>query len=169
MPINFRKFQGNKGIAVISKEFAAFEVQIFISDRQYRQYIQGVEWENMNRIFVPIVLILSLVGSVSALDLKGNIEMKPGEAAFEQLYNHGIGQPWVGGNPPGQQEQDHVASGGATFSQYSQYFTIPQGNAPKNHIEAPKKHDIEGKTPTTIYFGYQMHAVPYSQFQMYAT
>jgi len=101
--------------------------------------------------------------------------MQPGEAAFEQLYNHGIGQPWVGGNPPGQQGQDQVSSGGysatysATFSQYSQYFTIPKENTLKKHIEAPTRPDIEGKTPTTVYFNYQMHAMPYSQYQTYAT
>ena len=121
-----------------------------------------------------MVLIISLMGCVAALDVSSNVEMRPGEAAFEQLYNHGIGQPWVGGNPPGQSGQGQVSSGGysatysATFSQYSQYYTISKGNAPKTHIEAPKKHDITGKIPTTVYFSYQMKAVPYSQYQTYA-
>ena len=129
----------------------------------------------MNKILVAMVFIISLMGCVAALDGNSKVEMQPGEAAFEQLYNHGIGQPWVGGNPPGQQGQDQVSSGGysatygATFSQYSQCFTIPKGNALKKHIEAPTRQDIEGKTPTTVYFNYQMQAMPYSQYQTYAT
>jgi hypothetical protein len=132
----------------------------------------------MNKILVSIVLIISLMGCVAALDVNSKVEMRPGEAAFEQLYNHGIGQPWVGGNPPGQSGHDQASSDGysstysatsATFSQYSQYYTMSKGNAPKVHIDAPKKHDIKGKTPSTVYFSYQMHAVPYSQYQTYAT
>ena len=30
----------------------------------------------------------------------GGVEMRPGEAAAEWLFYHGIGEPWVGGNPP---------------------------------------------------------------------
>ena len=132
----------------------------------------------MNKILVSMVLIISLMGCVAALDVNSKVEMRPGEAAFEQLYNHGIGQPWVGGNPPGQSGHDQASSGGyssiysatsATFSQYSQYYTMSKGSDPKIHIDAPKKHDIKGKTPTTVYFSYQMHAVPYSQYQTYAT
>ncbi len=37
------------------------------------------------------------------------------------------------------------------------------------HIEAPKKSDIKGKTPNTVYFSYQMQAMPYTQYQTYAT
>ncbi len=43
------------------------------------------------------------------------------------------------------------------------------GSAPQKHIEAPKKSDIKDKTPTTVYFSYQMQAMPYTQFQTYAT
>ena len=31
---------------------------------------------------------------------KGGIEMRPGEATAEWLFYHGIGEPWVGGDPP---------------------------------------------------------------------
>ena len=55
------------------------------------------------------------------------------------------------------------------FSQYSQYYSMPQGSAPKTHIVAPEKYDINGKVPTSIYFGYQQQAVPYSQYQTYST
>lgn len=132
----------------------------------------------MNKILVSMALIVFLMGCAAAVDLKSGVEMQPGESAFEQLYNHGIGQPWVGGNPPGQSGHDQKSSGGYTstysatgsiFSQYSQYYTVSKGNAPKMHIDAPKKHDIKGKIPTTVYFSYKMQAVPYSQYQTYAT
>ena len=55
------------------------------------------------------------------------------------------------------------------FSQYSQYYSMPQGSAPTTHIVAPEKYDINGKVPTSIYFGYQQQAVPYSQYQTYST
>ncbi|VVB63027.1 Uncharacterised protein [uncultured archaeon] len=54
-------------------------------------------------------------------------------------------------------------------SQYSQYYSMPQGSAPTTHIIAPTKYDINGKQPSTIYFGYQQQAVTYSQYQTYAT
>ena len=43
-------------------------------------------------------------------------------------------------------------------SQYSQYYSMPQGSAPTTHIIAPTKYDINGKQPSTIYFGYQQQA-----------
>jgi hypothetical protein len=46
---------------------------------------------------------------------------------------------------------------------------MPQGSAPTTHIIAPTKYDINGKQPSTIYFGYQQQAVTYSQYQTYAT
>lgn len=55
------------------------------------------------------------------------------------------------------------------YSQYSEYYTMPDGQASKTHIKAPQKHDIKSKIPTTVYFGYQMQAVPYSQYKTYAT
>ena len=54
-------------------------------------------------------------------------------------------------------------------SQFSQYYSMTQGSAPTTHIAAPEKFDINGKQPSMIYFGYQQHAVPYSQYQTYAT
>jgi len=55
------------------------------------------------------------------------------------------------------------------LAQYSDFYSMPSGSAPKEHIEAPKKHEIKSATPTTIFFGYQMQAVPYTQYQTYAT
>jgi hypothetical protein len=54
----------------------------------------------MKGILIPIVLIMSLMGCASALDVKNGVELRPGEASSEKLFNHGIGQPWVGGSPP---------------------------------------------------------------------
>jgi hypothetical protein len=54
----------------------------------------------MNRNLISIVLILSLMGCAVALDFENGVEMRPGEKAAEKLFEKGIGQPWVGGNPP---------------------------------------------------------------------
>ncbi len=113
----------------------------------------------MNNVWKSFVLVILLMGCASALDANG-VAMRPGEATAEKLFNNGIGQAWVGGNPP---------SYGASDSMYSQYFSIQAGSAPKKHIEAPKKSDIKGKTPTTVYFSYQMQAMPYTQYQTYAS
>jgi hypothetical protein len=53
----------------------------------------------MNRNLVSIVLILFLMGFAAALDVENGVEMRPGEAAAEKLFEKGIGHPWVGGNP----------------------------------------------------------------------
>jgi hypothetical protein len=109
----------------------------------------------MNKIPISIILIASLMGCALALDVENGVEMKPGEFAAERLFERGIGEPWVGGDSP--------------YSSFSQYFSINKGSGPKKHIEAPKKHEIKDKTPTTVYFSYQMQAVPYSQYKTYPT
>jgi hypothetical protein len=53
----------------------------------------------MNRNLISIILILSLMGCAVAFDVENGVEMRPGEAAAERLFEKGIGQPWVGGNP----------------------------------------------------------------------
>jgi hypothetical protein len=123
----------------------------------------------MNKIIAVLILIVSLMGCVAALDVQNGVEMRPGETAFEQLFNQGIGQPWVGGNPPGfQGDNQGISTGisGDIFSKYSQFFSITKGYSHKTHIEAPIKYDVN-KFPTTVYFSYQMQAVPYSQYQTY--
>jgi len=125
----------------------------------------------MNRILVSMVFIISLMGCVAALDGNSKVEMQPGEAAFEQLYNHGIGQPWVGGNPPGFQGEDQGISTGTSsdiFSKYSEFYSMSKGNGHKTHIEAPTKSNIN-EAPTAVYFSNQMQSVPYSQYQTYST
>lgn len=109
----------------------------------------------MNKILISIVLIISLVGCAIAVDRSG-VELLPGEARAEKLFELGIGQPWVGGNPPSSSAADHI---------FSQYFWSYKGSTPKKHIESPKKHVIVDSTPSTVYFSYQMQAVPYTQYQ----
>jgi hypothetical protein len=125
----------------------------------------------MNKILAVLVLVISSMGCVAALDVQNGVEMRPGEATFEHLFNQGIGQPWVGGNPPGfQGDNQGISTGisGNIFTKYSQFFSISKGNDHKTHIEAPTKYDIN-KFPSTVYFSYQMQAVPYSQYQTYST
>jgi hypothetical protein len=103
------------------------------------------EWVNMNKLLAVLVLIASLMGCVAALDVQNGVEMRPGEAAFEHLFNQGIGQPWVGGNPPGfQGDNQGISTGisGDIFFKYSQFFSISKGNGHKTHIEAPTKYEI---------------------------
>jgi hypothetical protein len=113
----------------------------------------------MNKVLISTVLIISLMGCAIALDGSG-VELRPGEARAEKLFEMGIGQAWVGGNPPSASAYDSI---------YSQYYSIYKGSAPKKHIEAPKKHVMVDSTPSTVYFSYQMQAVPYTQYQSCAT
>lgn len=57
----------------------------------------------MRNILLAFVLILALMGSAMAVGTSG-VEMKPGEAAAERMFEKGYGEPWVGGNPPWQQD-----------------------------------------------------------------
>ena len=77
----------------------------------------------MNKILAVLVLIVSLMGCVAALDAQSGTDMRPGETAFENLFNQGIGQPWVGGNPPGFQGDQGISTGtsGDIFPNYSQF------------------------------------------------
>jgi hypothetical protein len=78
----------------------------------------------MNKIWISIVLIISLMGCTFALD-ESSVGMRPGETTAEKLFNYGIGQPWVGGNPP---------SSDASVSRYSQYYSMISGSAQGTHI-----------------------------------
>lgn len=109
----------------------------------------------MNRVLISLVFIISLMGCAIAIGGSG-VELLPGEARAEKLFELGIGQPWVGGNPPSYSTSDSI---------YSQYFWSYKGSAPKKHINSPKKHVIADSLPSTVYFSYQMQAVPYTQYQ----
>jgi hypothetical protein len=54
----------------------------------------------MTRNLAAIVLILFMMGCALALDFENGVEMRPGEKTAERLFEKGIGQPWVGGDPP---------------------------------------------------------------------
>lgn len=112
----------------------------------------------MNKILIAVILVTSLMGCALALDTENGVEMRPGEAAAENLFNHGIGHPWVGGNPP---------SFGSNYMKFSQYYSFNKGFGSRKHIEAPKKHEITHQIPSTVYFNYQMTAVPYTQYMTY--
>jgi hypothetical protein len=112
----------------------------------------------MNKIWISFALIVSLVACASAAP--NSLEMQPGEARAEILFNFGIGEPWVGGNPP---------SSDASESRFSQFYSMRTESSTKKHIDAPKKQVTKDKAPTTVYFSYQMQSVPYSQYQSYAT
>jgi hypothetical protein len=111
----------------------------------------------MNGTIISISLIVMMVGCAAAVDDTAGVELRPGEAVAGQLFDHGIGQPWVGGNPPS----------GSFDQKFSQYYSFGKGSASKKHIEPPKKHEIRDKTPTTVYVSYQMQAIPYSQYKTY--
>ena len=120
----------------------------------------------MNWNLVSIVLILSLVGCAAALDVRNGVEMRPGEAAAEKLFEKGIGQPWVGGNPPsfssvwgwGHDRFSYYDYQGKTYDPYhSSYpYTWGWGSYPFSY------YDYQGKTynpyrysyPYTYYGGY---------------
>jgi len=112
----------------------------------------------MNKTWILFAVIMSLMAYASAV--QSSVEILPGEARAEMLFDLGIGEPWVGGNPP---------SSSAYESKFSQFYSTHKGSSAKKHIEAPKKLAIKDKTPTTVYFSYQMQSIPYSQYQSYAT
>lgn len=105
----------------------------------------------MIKILTATILITSLLGCALAIDIENGVEMRFGEAAAERLFEMGIGEPWVGGNPPS----------------YDEYYSF-KGENPKKHIEIPKKHEIKGQMPSTVYFSYKMQSIPYSQYQTYS-
>jgi hypothetical protein len=89
----------------------------------------------MNKISISFVLIIYLMGCVSAINGQSGVVTQPEE----------------------------------TVSQYSQFYTMPTGPVTGTHITAPQNYAIQSRTPTTVYFGNKMQAVPYFQYQGYAT
>jgi len=114
----------------------------------------------MNKILASIALIMFLLQGAVAMDGQNGIEMRPGEAVAEKLFEKGIGKPWVGGDPPSSSSFD---------LKFTQFYSINKRSAPKKHIEAPKKHEIRNEMPATVYFSYRMQAVPYAQYKTYPT
>lgn len=115
----------------------------------------------MKKAMVSAVMIISLLGCAAAFDGSGGVGMRPGEAEAERLFDMGIGRPWVGGDPP------HGGSFDIRFSQY--YSWTGWSSSSMRHIEPPRKPEVRGKTPSTVYFSYSMQAVPYVQYETYPT
>jgi hypothetical protein len=98
----------------------------------------------MNKISISIILIISLIGCVSAVYGQSAAYTQPAEATGYAATAPGVAQ--------------------STVPQYSQYYTMPTGPAPSAHIIAPQKYVVEGRTPTVVYLGNQMQSVQYSQY-----
>lgn len=109
-------------------------------------------------VSVSLFILVILAGCAWAADGPG-VELRPGEAEAEMLFNYGIGEKWIGGDPPSK-DSDSI---------YTQYYSVAPASTAKKHIEAPMKSDIKDLTPATVYFSYQMKAMPYDQYQAYAT
>jgi len=95
--------------------------------------------EYMNKISISIILIISLIGCISAAYGQSSAYTQPAAATG-------------------------YAAAPGTATQYSEYYTMPTGPKPAAHIIAPQKYAIESRTPVTVYFGNQMQAVQYSQY-----
>jgi hypothetical protein len=102
-----------------------------------------------------ILLLIACMPCVQAIE-----QTMPTSSIYQNTLNSAIFG--LDGNENQQVTQTDI-------SQFSQYFTMQSSNEQKTHINAPKKQDIKDKTPSTIYFGYQMQAVPYTQYKNYAT
>lgn len=69
---------------------------------------------------------------------------------------------------PGAYAAAQVQPQGA-LSQYAQYYQMNAGPAPRTSISAPQQYSISGREPSSLYVSGQMQAVPFSQYQAYAT
>ena len=125
----------------------------------------------MNKIWAILTLIIFLMVCAASVDGNSKLEMRPGEASFEQLFNKGIGQAWIGGNPPWVQGEEIAtlvadsAKSNASSSVNSEYYQTATGAALSEHITAPERFDMAGNIPTTVSINGQAQAIPYSQYQ----
>ncbi len=118
----------------------------------------------MSRGIVAITGLLSVVILLTTFALADNVVQQ------DIVLNGGVSQSATNvAVVTGSNNNVNQAISQTAVSKYSQYYTIPTGPAPKTHIKAPQKHDKKSEIPTTVYFGYQMTAVPYTQYQTYAT
>ena len=81
-----------------------------------------------------------------------------------EMGTYSYEEGWTGGGPGATGSEAGLTGYGGDVSQYSQYFTM-EGGYPTGTTPAPV--DITGQAPSTLYMGGQ--AVPYSQYQTYAT
>jgi hypothetical protein len=104
-----------------------------------------------NHGFMSILVVIVLIAGLTV------VQAQDKNLIASRLYNHAPYSAITGTNI----NPDH--------SQYAQFYQMTTGQAHKTHIEPPLKYDITHKIPGTVYFSYQMQAVPYSQYQNYAT
>lgn len=97
----------------------------------------------MNKVTISIILIISLIGCVSAVYGQSAAYTQPTAATGYAATAPAVAQE--------------------TTSQYSQFYTMPTGPAPSAHIIAPQKY-VEGRIPTNVYLGNKMQSVQYSQY-----
>jgi hypothetical protein len=57
----------------------------------------------MIKIFLTVALISALATVGAAVPSAPGVEMTQSEVVAEQMFEHGVGAPWVGGNPPAYQ------------------------------------------------------------------
>jgi hypothetical protein len=107
----------------------------------------------MNRNLISLVLIISLVGCVASLDFENGVEMRPGEKSAERLFEKGIGQPWVGGNPSS-------SNWGRGFDPFSYYNY--QGKTYHRYIYGDYLYPGSYRYP--LYYGYYPYAYRYYSY-----
>jgi hypothetical protein len=116
----------------------------------------------MNRNLISIILILSLMECAVALDAWNGVEMRPGEAAAERLFEKGFGQPWVGGNPPS-------SNWGREYDPFDYYSH--QGKTYHRHIYSNYLYPVDSWYPSYYHyydyypFTYRDYWYPYT-YQM---
>lgn len=72
-------------------------------------------------VLLAAALLLPFIGTAFAqvpANLSDQVEKRPAEGAMENLYNKGMGTPWVGGEP--------FSSGGSEISGPAASMQIPQ-------------------------------------------
>jgi len=115
---------------------------------------------------------------------------RPGNYSYyDKIYPYMFGQIQVTEgqstiNIMGANSSSDPAIGTASYSQssmFSQFFNMPSGPAPKNHITSPKNYPIKNLGSTFVYFNvptyttsysmtyflpssYQLYSMPYSQY-----
>ncbi len=81
------------------------------------------------------------------------VETKPGEAQAEKLFEKGIGQPWVGGNPPWYQ---------GSYWQSKQPLTLPAKKSIASSIRYYPLGTVYGDGYLKIGYGPGALTIPYS-------
>ncbi|MFB3765094.1 MAG: hypothetical protein ACE14P_07580 [Methanotrichaceae archaeon] len=113
----------------------------------------------MRKILLIFALILVLIGLTAAVGMPG-VEMKPGEAAAEKLFEKGFGQPWVGGNPLWYQ---------GTYGQFKKPLTLPIKKSIASSISYYPLGSVYGNGYLTIGYGQGALTIPYSPSGYYQT